>query len=135
MWQMLQRFCSIVKLMYRKFEKVANFLSFKHEKMCILKDKYLPNTSKFELFGSPSKCLFVWSITMALDRCFYLGIISFPQNWNNTQLLKCSRKYTASGYFANVPREIVGGWLMLMADVEVSSIISNFRILKIFIPF
>ena len=31
------------------------FLSFKHDKMCILKDKYLPNTSKFELFYSPSK--------------------------------------------------------------------------------
>jgi len=30
-------------------------LSFKLEKMCILKDKYLSNTSKFELFYCPSK--------------------------------------------------------------------------------
>ena len=31
------------------------FLTYKHNKMCILKDKYLPNTSKVELFDRPWK--------------------------------------------------------------------------------
>ena len=63
------------------------FSSYKHDKMCILKDKYLPNTSKFELFYSPSKdSAYHLKYNNSIDSFLFIWESSFsPQNWNNTQ--------------------------------------------------
>ena len=87
MWQMLQHLRSMVKLKIGKTSFTSSVLLLivllpsKHKQMGILKDNYLPNTSKFELFYSSSKhstiplmcvknvCELSWSGMCATSHC------------------------------------------------------------------
>ena len=117
MWQMLQRFCLMVKLMYQILEKVAKlftitilllnvFLSFKYEKMCIFEGQVSSKHKQIWAFLRPLKdsaiCL---KYNNSIDSLFLFGNHHF---FSTTEIIPNHRNAvrscinTASRYFTNV---------------------------------
>ena len=98
MWQMLQRFCSMVKLMDQKLEKVAKLFT---TSVLLLNVSYLSNTIKCVLWRTsifqtqanlsfstvPQRTLPIClKYNNSIDSFFFIWESSFsPKNWKNTQ--------------------------------------------------